>query len=70
MFAATGAALVIINPRGSFGYGQKFVDDVSKDWGGKVYTDLMNGLDAALANNPWIDATRSARRADRSAATW
>ncbi len=55
MFAATGAALVIINPRGSFGYGQKFVDEISKDWGGKVYTDLMNGLDAALARNPWID---------------
>jgi dipeptidyl aminopeptidase/acylaminoacyl peptidase len=55
MFAATGAALVIINPRGSFGYGQKFVDDVSKGWGGKVYTDLMMGLDTALAKNPWID---------------
>ena len=39
MFAATGAALIIINPRGSTGYGQKFVDDVSKGWGGKVYTD-------------------------------
>src|SRR5690348_5077073 len=26
MFAATGSALVIINPRGSTGYGQKFVD--------------------------------------------
>ena len=55
MFAATGAALIIINPRGSFGYGQKFVDDVSQGWGGKVYTDLMNGLDTALAKNPWID---------------
>jgi dipeptidyl aminopeptidase/acylaminoacyl peptidase len=55
MFAATGAALVIINPRGSTGYGQKFVDEVSKDWGGKVYTDLLNGLDAALAKNPWMD---------------
>jgi len=55
MFASTGAALVIINPRGSFGYGQQFVDDVSKGWGGKVYTDLMNGLDAAIAKNPWID---------------
>jgi dipeptidyl aminopeptidase/acylaminoacyl peptidase len=55
MFAATGAALVIINPRGSTGYGQKFVDDVSKAWGGKVYTDLMMGLDTALARNPWMD---------------
>ncbi len=55
MFAATGAALIIINPRGSFGYGQSFVDGVSRDWGGKVYTDLMMGLDTALAKNPWID---------------
>jgi len=58
MFAATGSALVIINPRGSTGYGQKFVDDVSKAWAGKVYTDLMNGLDAALARNTWMDSTR------------
>ena len=58
MFAAPGFALVIINPRGSTGYGQKFVDEVSKGWGGKVYTDLMNGLDAALARNPWMDKSR------------
>ena len=31
---------------------------VSRDWGGKVYTDLMKGLDAALAKNPWIDGRR------------
>jgi dipeptidyl aminopeptidase/acylaminoacyl peptidase len=58
MFAATGAGLVIINPRGSTGYGQRFVDEVSKGWGGKVYTDLMNGLDAALRRNAWMDSTR------------
>lgn len=57
LFAATGAALVIVNPRGSTGYGQQFVDEVSKDWGGKVYTDLMHGLDAAVAANAWIDTT-------------
>ena len=57
MFAATGSgtALVIINPRGSFGYGQKFVDDVSRDWGDKAYNDLMRGLDTALVKYPWID---------------
>lgn len=60
MFAATGAGLVIINPRGSPGYGQRFVDEVSKDWAGKVYTDLMNGLDAALRRNAWLDSTRVA----------
>ena len=55
MFAAKGFGLVIINPRGSIGYGQKFVDDVTRDWGGKAYNDLMRGLDTALARNPWMD---------------
>ncbi|HET9426690.1 MAG TPA: S9 family peptidase [Gemmatimonadaceae bacterium] len=55
MFAARGFGLVIINPRGSFGYGQRLVDDVSRDWGGKVYNDLMRGLDTALARNAWMD---------------
>ena len=58
LFAATGAAMIIINPRGSTGYGQRFVDGVSRDWGGKVYVDLMKGLDAAIARNAWIDTTR------------
>jgi dipeptidyl aminopeptidase/acylaminoacyl peptidase len=60
MFAAKGFGLVIINPRGSFGYGQKFVDAVSKDWGGQVYRDLMSGLDTALARNSWMDRNKLA----------
>jgi len=58
LFASPGFGIVAVNPRGSFGYGQKFTDQISKDWGGKVYTDLMNGLDAALARNSWLDSTR------------
>jgi dipeptidyl aminopeptidase/acylaminoacyl peptidase len=58
MFAAGGFGLVMINPRGSPGYGQKFIDGISKDWGGKVYVDLMKGLDAALLKNPWLDSTK------------
>jgi dipeptidyl aminopeptidase/acylaminoacyl peptidase len=58
MFASPGFGIVAINPRGSFGYGQKFTDEISRDWGGKAYTDLMNGLDAALARNRWLDSTR------------
>jgi dipeptidyl aminopeptidase/acylaminoacyl peptidase len=58
LFASRGMAVVAVNPRGSTGYGQKFVSEISKDWGGKVYTDLMNGLDAALARNAWLDSTR------------
>jgi dipeptidyl aminopeptidase/acylaminoacyl peptidase len=58
MLAAPGFGLVVINPRGSFGYGQKFVEQVSRDWGGRAYTDLMRGLDTAIARNRWIDAAR------------
>jgi len=58
MFAAPGLAVIAINPRGSTGYGQKFVDGVVKDWGGKAYTDLMDGVDAALVRAPWIDPAR------------
>ena len=58
LFASPGFGVVAINPRGSTGYGQKFVDQITKDWAGLVYTDLMNGLDAALARNPWLDSTR------------
>lgn len=60
MFAAGGYGLVIINPTGSTGYGQTLTDAISKDWGGKVYIDLMNGLSAALKANPWMDSTRMA----------
>jgi dipeptidyl aminopeptidase/acylaminoacyl peptidase len=58
MMAAPGFGLVIINPRGSTGYGQRFVEQVTGDWGGRAYTDLMKGLDVAVARYPWIDSTR------------
>lgn len=60
MFSAGGYGIVMLNPHGSTGYGQKFVDAVSKDWGGKAYVDLMRGVDAALAKNSWLDSTRMA----------
>jgi dipeptidyl aminopeptidase/acylaminoacyl peptidase len=60
MFAAPGFGVILVNPRGSAGYGQRFNDGVAKDWGGKVYTDIMDGVDAALARAPWIDRTRLA----------
>ncbi|HUI39250.1 MAG TPA: S9 family peptidase, partial [Candidatus Nitrosotalea sp.] len=56
--AAPGYVVLMINPRGSFGYGHKFTEEISRDWGGKVYEDLMKGVDAALARNSFIDGTR------------
>jgi dipeptidyl aminopeptidase/acylaminoacyl peptidase len=60
MFASRGYIVVMVNPRGSTGYGQKFTDEISKDWGGKVYEDLMNGLDYVLKNYSFIDSNRMA----------
>ncbi|HXC24278.1 MAG TPA: S9 family peptidase [Gemmatimonadaceae bacterium] len=55
---AGGFAIVFMNPHASPGYGQKFVDEVSKDWGGAPYKDLMMGLDTAMARNvAWMDTT-------------
>lgn len=56
--SARGYAVLFINPRGSTGYGQTFVRANQKDWAGKDYTDLMKGVDTALAKNAWIDPLR------------
>jgi dipeptidyl aminopeptidase/acylaminoacyl peptidase len=58
LLAADGYVVVGINRRGSTGYGQKFVDEVSGDWGGRAYKDLMKGLDYAEATYPFLDKTR------------
>jgi dipeptidyl aminopeptidase/acylaminoacyl peptidase len=58
VFANAGYAVFMPNPRGSTGYGQQFVNDISGDWGGKAYTDIMNGVAAVLKENPWIDSSR------------
>jgi dipeptidyl aminopeptidase/acylaminoacyl peptidase len=58
LFAADGYVVIMVNPRGSTGYGQAFVDGVNKDWGGKPYVDLMNGLDYAEKTYPFIDKNR------------
>jgi dipeptidyl aminopeptidase/acylaminoacyl peptidase len=48
----------MINPRGSTGYGQKFIDDINGDWGGRPYIDLMNGLAHVETAYPFIDKAR------------
>jgi dipeptidyl aminopeptidase/acylaminoacyl peptidase len=58
LMAASGYVVVMVNPRGSTGYGQAFIDGVNGDWGGKAYVDLMKGLDAAEQKFPFIDKDR------------
>ncbi len=70
LFAATGNSenlrepggyvVVMINFHGSTGYGQKFTDSISGDWGGKPYIDLMKGLDYVEKTYPFIDKNRQA----------
>ncbi|MGH9709566.1 MAG: prolyl oligopeptidase family serine peptidase, partial [Candidatus Acidiferrales bacterium] len=60
VMAAPGYVVVMINPTGSTGYGQKFTDEIQSDWGGKPYVDLMNGVDYAVAHFPFIDSARLA----------
>ncbi|MGA8162797.1 MAG: S9 family peptidase [Acidobacteriaceae bacterium] len=58
LFAANGYVVVMINPGGSTGYGQAFVDRVNGDWGGRPFIDLMRGLDYAELHYPFIDKSR------------
>jgi len=59
VFAAAGYVVVMPNPRGSFGYGQKFTEDIKEDWGGKPFEDIMAATDYA-AGLPYADSNRMA----------
>ena len=49
IFAANGYAVLLPNPRGSSGYGQKFCQAIFADWGNKDYQDDMAMVDWAIA---------------------
>jgi len=57
VFAAHGYVVYLPNPRGSVGFGQEFVDQISRDWGGRVYDDLMRQTDD-LESLPYVDRSR------------
>jgi len=58
IFANAGYVVFTPNPRGSTGYGQQFVNEISGDWGGKAYVDIMNGVADVLRRSPFIDRNR------------
>jgi dipeptidyl aminopeptidase/acylaminoacyl peptidase len=59
VFASAGFLVIMPNPRGSTGYGQRFIDEINGDWGGKVYDDIMACVDHVAAL-PYADANRMA----------
>jgi dipeptidyl aminopeptidase/acylaminoacyl peptidase len=57
LWAAQGWIVAAPNPRGSTGFGQRFVDEVSQDWCGKAITDLEAVFDT-VARLPSADTAR------------
>lgn len=58
VYAANGLAVLMVNYRGSTGYGQKFADAIFGDQNGGEAKDVLSGVDAALAKYPWLDPNR------------
>jgi dipeptidyl aminopeptidase/acylaminoacyl peptidase len=59
LWAAQGYVVAAPNPRGSTGFGQVFKDQISRDWGGRIFVDLMNCVDW-LEKQPYVDGARMA----------
>jgi len=58
-YAGQGFAVVTINFHGSTGYGQKFTDAISNDWGGMPLEDLKLGWAASLKKYKFLDGDRA-----------
>jgi dipeptidyl aminopeptidase/acylaminoacyl peptidase len=58
VYAARGWATLMVNYRGSIGYGQKFADAVFGDQNGNEAQDVIYALSAAMRRNLWIDRDR------------
>jgi dipeptidyl aminopeptidase/acylaminoacyl peptidase len=57
VYPGSGYIVAFPNPHGSTGYGQEFTAAISKDWGGKVYDDVMAVTDS-LSHLPYVDADK------------
>ncbi|CAG0976504.1 partial Dipeptidyl-peptidase 5, partial [Anaerolineae bacterium] len=57
VYPGSGYVVAFPNPHGSTGYGQDFTAAISKDWGGKVYDDVLAVSDS-LARLSYVDADR------------
>ncbi len=57
VYPGAGYIVAFPNPHGSTGYGQAFTAEISRDWDGKVFTDVMAVTDS-LAKLPFVDSTR------------
>ena len=58
MYTSRGYAVIMINPHGSVGFGDKFQDDVRYNWGGVPFEDIMMGVSYILDKYSYLDRTR------------
>jgi dipeptidyl aminopeptidase/acylaminoacyl peptidase len=58
--AAQDYIVAQIDPHGSVGYGLKFKEYISGNWGQGDYKDLMLGVDYLIKEHPYIDSSRTA----------
>jgi dipeptidyl aminopeptidase/acylaminoacyl peptidase len=58
-YAAQGYAVVFVDFHGSVGYGQKFTDAISGDWGGAPLEDLQKGWAHALKSYDFLDGDKA-----------
>lgn len=56
IYPGAGYVLAYANPHGSTGYGQDYTREISGDWGGKPFEDLMKVTDM-LAKLSYVDST-------------
>ena len=57
VLATNGFIVLFCNPRGSSSYGREFTQQVTGDWGGEDYLDIMASVDDAV-KRPYVDAER------------
>ena len=57
VYPGAGYIVAYSNPHGSTGRGQDFTAEISGDWGGQVFEDLMKVTDA-LEKLPYVDRNR------------
>lgn len=58
-YASKGMGVVYSNPRGSGGYGSRFLASNVKDWGAGPMSDVMKMTDLAIQEG-WVDSTQVA----------
>ncbi len=57
VYPGAGYVVAFANPHGSTGYGEAYTAEISGDWGGKVFEDLMKVTDA-IEKLPYVDKNK------------